>query len=292
LKAVDAGVDVIEGVSEEVLSDEVLAAMAKKNIGFVPALAVQGDIVSLIDPAALKAYLAQPIVQTGLSPIVQMSLARETGAIAQLREAMNEKIETPGSRKAEEKKQEEKAAAEKAAFDKAAAPKDAKSRKEQARQLAAEKKAEQKAEKDKPQEDKVSDSKTEVKDERPLVSTLLQQQQDHARENVRRAKAAGVRVVLGTGAGNTLVFPGASAHREMELLTKAGLSPMEAIVAATSNAAASIGRLNESGTIERGKFADLIILDADPLADITNTTKIDTVIRGGRVIRPDRTEVY
>ena len=66
---------------------------------------------------------------------------------------------------------------------------------------------------------------------------------------------AGVPIAVGTGAGNLLVFPGASVHRELELLVKAGLSPMDAIVAATRKTAESIGRGAEVGTIETGKAA-------------------------------------
>jgi imidazolonepropionase-like amidohydrolase len=113
----------------------------------------------------------------------------------------------------------------------------------------------------------------------------LLEQQKRAFENVRMAKGAGIKIAVGTGAGNPLVFPGASVHRELQLLVQAGLTPMEAIVAATQNTAASLGRSNETGTIEVGKKADLLILDEDPLADIRNTEKIHEVIQGGREVR-------
>jgi Imidazolonepropionase and related amidohydrolases len=66
---------------------------------------------------------------------------------------------------------------------------------------------------------------------------------------------------------------------------KAGLTPMEALVAGTRNGAEAVGRLGELGTIEKGKFADLALLDANPLADITNTQKIAAVVANGRLFR-------
>lgn len=117
------------------------------------------------------------------------------------------------------------------------------------------------------------------------IREQLTEQQKRAFENVMKAKKAGVRIAVGTGAGNLLIFPGASVHRELQLLVRAGLTPMDAIVAATQNTAASLGRSAEVGTVEAGKKADLIILDADPLADIRNTKKIHEVIRSGQEIR-------
>ena len=69
-------------------------------------------------------------------------------------------------------------------------------------------------------------------------------------------------------------------HDELELLVEAGLTPSEAIAAATSNAAAHLG-LEDVGTIEPGKVADMVLLSADPLADIRNTRRISEVIVGG-----------
>jgi imidazolonepropionase-like amidohydrolase len=113
----------------------------------------------------------------------------------------------------------------------------------------------------------------------------LEEQQKRAFENVRKARGAGVKIAVGTGAGNLLIFPGASLHRELQLLVQAGLTPMEAIVAATQNTATSLGHSKEVGTIEAGKKADFLILDADPLVDIRNTEKIQEVIWNGQEIR-------
>jgi imidazolonepropionase-like amidohydrolase len=117
-----------------------------------------------------------------------------------------------------------------------------------------------------------------------FIRRQLEEQQKRAFENVQKAKASGIKIAMGTGAGNLLIFPGASVHRELQLLVKAGLTPVEAIVAATQNTAALLGKGAEYGTIEPGKAADLLILDADPLADIRNTEKLQTVIHRGRVV--------
>jgi imidazolonepropionase-like amidohydrolase len=82
-------------------------------------------------------------------------------------------------------------------------------------------------------------------------------------------------------------LPGWSLHQEMELFVEAGLTPMEAQLATTLNNAKVLGKEDELGTIEAGKYADLIILDADPLLDISNTQEIHLVIKGGLVLYPD-----
>ena len=72
-------------------------------------------------------------------------------------------------------------------------------------------------------------------------------------------------------------------HDELQLLVESGLTPMQALQAATKNAAEFSKQLDVLGTVEVGKIADLVILDANPLIDIRNTTKISTVIFDGRV---------
>jgi len=94
-----------------------------------------------------------------------------------------------------------------------------------------------------------------------------------------RYKAAGGRLVVGTDGG---AMWGLSVHHEMQLLVDMGLSPMEALIAATRDAAAVI-RAKDLGTIEPGKLADLLVLDGDPLRGIENTRKIRMVIQGGRI---------
>jgi len=90
----------------------------------------------------------------------------------------------------------------------------------------------------------------------------------------------GVRLATGTDAAE---FPGAI-HFELEDLVAAGLTPLEAIAAATGGAARVLGAEDDVGTIAVGKHADLILLDGDPLEDIRNTRRISQVIKGGRVV--------
>ncbi|NLE77139.1 MAG: amidohydrolase family protein [Chloroflexi bacterium] len=104
-------------------------------------------------------------------------------------------------------------------------------------------------------------------------------------DTVARAHRAGVRVATGSDAIMAAVRHGENAY-EIELLTKAGFSPMEAIEAATRVGAEALGMADEVGTVEPGKFADLVVVDGDPLADIRllqNHAKIRWVFKGGAV---------
>jgi imidazolonepropionase-like amidohydrolase len=96
---------------------------------------------------------------------------------------------------------------------------------------------------------------------------------------VGAAFRAGVPIVLGTD----LTVPGHSMHRELELAVAAGLTPMQAIQAATVVPARAMRREQEAGRITPGMHADLLVLDADPLADIRNVRRTRWVVRGGRV---------
>jgi imidazolonepropionase-like amidohydrolase len=102
-----------------------------------------------------------------------------------------------------------------------------------------------------------------------------------AYDNLMLLESAGVRIVAGTDAGNIGTLHGPALHRELELMVAAGLRPMDVLISATKNAAAVMGRQSEVGTLEKGKYADLVILDADPLADIRNTKKIFKVMKAG-----------
>jgi len=104
-------------------------------------------------------------------------------------------------------------------------------------------------------------------------------------ESLRRARELGVKVALGTDAGNPAVFHGLGVHRELELMVRAGYSPMEAIIAATGKAAEKLGVEAKLGTLEEGKAADLLVLSADPLADIRNARQIEVLIKRGAVYR-------
>jgi imidazolonepropionase-like amidohydrolase len=87
-------------------------------------------------------------------------------------------------------------------------------------------------------------------------------------------------------AGTDQTIPGHSIHREIELYVKAGFTPMEAIQAATVVPAHAMGLDKESGSLEVGKRADLIIIDGDPLADIRNTRNVTAVIANGKLFDP------
>jgi imidazolonepropionase-like amidohydrolase len=124
-------------------------------------------------------------------------------------------------------------------------------------------------------------------DEAALARTRTQAEARTAREaaNVLRVHRAGIPVAMGTDAGNPLTLHGPSVFLEMAALQGAGLTPMEVLVAATRNGALAMGRLDDFGTIEAGKLADLAILAADPTADIANTRRIELVVRAGVVHR-------
>jgi imidazolonepropionase-like amidohydrolase len=95
---------------------------------------------------------------------------------------------------------------------------------------------------------------------------------------------AGVSLLVGSDSLDPFVFPGDSLHRELAEFVQAGYTPLEVIQAATQGAAKFVGRENELGTVEQGKIADLILLDANPLENISNTRKILAVIRNGQYL--------
>lgn len=102
--------------------------------------------------------------------------------------------------------------------------------------------------------------------------------------NLKRLIDAGIPIATGTDAGNPLTLHGPAIYAEMEAMQKAGMTPMQVIVASTATAARA-ARLDEvTGTIEKGKSADLLLLAADPAQDVANFRKVRFVMRGG-VIR-------
>jgi hypothetical protein len=102
-------------------------------------------------------------------------------------------------------------------------------------------------------------------------------------EIVGAMQKAGVPILAGTDTGNPFCFPGFSLHDELALLVIAGLTPVEALRSATLNPAKFFGLDQTLGTIEQGKIADLVLLDANPLADIRNTQRINAVVSNGRL---------
>jgi imidazolonepropionase-like amidohydrolase len=101
---------------------------------------------------------------------------------------------------------------------------------------------------------------------------------------LRTFAASGGRVVAGTDASNQLLVPGAALHTEMELLVHAGFTPLEALRSATSRAADLLGA-DSLGRLRPGAAADLVVLGANPLADIRNTRRIERVMLGGEWVK-------
>ena len=92
---------------------------------------------------------------------------------------------------------------------------------------------------------------------------------------IRMMHSGGVQLLAGTDLGNPFLYAGFSLHDELALFVQAGLSPMSALQTATINPAKYAGKEKESGTVTQGKIADLVLLDANPLKDISNTKKIN-----------------
>ena len=101
--------------------------------------------------------------------------------------------------------------------------------------------------------------------------------------SLARLNAAGVPIALGDDTGIENTFFGFGEHRELELMVLAGMTPMQAIVAATRTPAALL-RLQTRGTVARGKSADFVVLDANPLEGIANTRKIANVYQDGQQV--------
>ena len=98
----------------------------------------------------------------------------------------------------------------------------------------------------------------------------------------------GVKILSGTDIPNFELVPGESLHHELELLVEAGINTSDVIKIATRNGAEALDLMNQTGTIEPGKQADIIILSANPIEDIENSKRIDAVISNGRIIeRPN-----
>lgn len=95
---------------------------------------------------------------------------------------------------------------------------------------------------------------------------------------------SGIDILSGTDIPNLGLVPGESLHHELELLADAGIKPMDIIKIATNNGAEALEVINQTGTIEPGKEADILVLSANPLEDIENTKRIDSVISNGRII--------
>lgn len=108
-------------------------------------------------------------------------------------------------------------------------------------------------------------------------------------DNVRTAKESGVRIGTGTDTNNPKMIFGRSVHRELELLVQAGLTPGDALLSATGNAARALHVDKDLGTIEPNKLADIVVVEGQPWEQITDIGKIQLVIQAGRVVVDKRT---
>jgi len=100
---------------------------------------------------------------------------------------------------------------------------------------------------------------------------------------------ANVKLLAGSdsGAFNSFTYPGVSLHKELEAMVMVGISPLEALQTSAYNGAEFLKKESDYGTIELGKIADLVILNANPLDDIKNSRKISQVIKGRQVFKPE-----
>jgi imidazolonepropionase-like amidohydrolase len=118
----------------------------------------------------------------------------------------------------------------------------------------------------------------------PEAQELAKLVEARRNEIVRIMARGGVQFVPGTDSGGAWRIPGRSLHESLVEMNKAGLTPMEVIVAATSSSARLVRRDKDLGTIQTGKLADMVLLDANPLQDIMNTRRITSVIVNGRLM--------
>jgi imidazolonepropionase-like amidohydrolase len=124
----------------------------------------------------------------------------------------------------------------------------------------------------------------------PPESLSAEQKDDQLKQWQMRLNLVGglhradVGIMAGTDVGNPGLYPGFSLHDELVALVKAELTPMAALQAATLNPARFLGMEKDLGTVQKGKIADLVLLEANPLEDISNTRKINAVVVSGRLL--------
>lgn len=121
-----------------------------------------------------------------------------------------------------------------------------------------------------------------LKDRAPAEDAEWAAMFDHRLATVRRMHEAGVPIMTGTDSGTCAVYPGFSVHDELAHLVAAGLSPMDALRASTTEPAEFLG--TDTGRVARGALADLVVLDANPLQDIENVRAISGVVVRGRYL--------
>ena len=130
--------------------------------------------------------------------------------------------------------------------------------------------------------DQVKDPAFQQRTAKSPEAQMIKKALDQASRNLKILSDGGVRIAMGTDSGTQVGrWQGYFEHVELEMMVKAGMTPMQVLVAATSGSAAAM-KLDQLGAIQPGKQADLLVLNADPLADIRNTRQIHSVWVGGR----------
>jgi imidazolonepropionase-like amidohydrolase len=131
----------------------------------------------------------------------------------------------------------------------------------------------------------ILDWREQVDEVSPERRAYFEQAWPVAVRHFREMREAGVRIMAGSDVAVLNIFPGASLHDELRLFVDSlGMSPLEALASATRAPAEWLGLADSVGTIEPGKVADLVLLEADPLAAITNTRRIAAVVLRGRLL--------
>jgi imidazolonepropionase-like amidohydrolase len=118
----------------------------------------------------------------------------------------------------------------------------------------------------------------------PYMEAVYRRGDEEIRREVGMLQKAGVGILAGEDVGGAGKWAGFSLHENLQEEVVAGLTPMEALQTATINAARFMGKDKDMGTIQKGKLADLVLLDANPLDDIHNTMKINSVVVNGRLL--------
>lgn len=127
-------------------------------------------------------------------------------------------------------------------------------------------------------------SQIAIEIEKEKLMAILKSNRQKSLDIVDAMSRAGVKLLAGTDHGTPYSIVGFSLHDELALFVQAGLSPLEALRTATYNPAKFFGMLDSMGTIEQGKVADLVLLEANPLEEIRNTQKIAAVVIGGKIL--------
>ena len=132
----------------------------------------------------------------------------------------------------------------------------------------------------------ILDWREQVEEVSPQRRAILERAWPIWLRQLREMREAGVRIMAGSDVAVLNIFPGRSLHEELRLFVDSvGMSPMEALASATRKPAEWLGLADSVGTIAPGKVADLVLLDADPLADINNTRRISAVVLRGKLFR-------